>query len=35
MVAERLDVIDIVTIDRTGFEAIYRTKSGQRFVNHF
>lgn len=33
--AERLGVVDIVPIDRTEFEAIYRTKAGQSFVNHF
>lgn len=35
VLAERLGVVDIVTIDRTEFEAIYRTKTGQSFVNHF
>ena len=35
VLAERLGVVDIVTIDRTEFEAIYRTKAGRSFVNHF
>lgn len=35
VLAERMGLVDIVTIDRTEFEAIYRTKSGQSFVNHF
>jgi len=35
VLAERLGVVDIVTIDRTEFEAIYRTKAGHSFVNHF
>lgn len=32
--AERLDITDIVTVDRTDFGR-YRTKSGRAFVNHF
>ena len=32
--AERLDITDIVTVDRTDFGR-YRTKSGRGFVNHF
>ena len=35
VLAERLGVVDIVTIDRTEFEAIYRTNARQSFVNHF
>lgn len=34
-IAERLGVLDIATVDRTEFEAIYRTVSGHSFVNHF
>ena len=35
VLAEYLGVVDIVTIDRTEFEAIYRTKAGHSFVNYF
>lgn len=35
VIAERLGVLDIATVDRAEFEAIYRTGSGRSFINHF
>lgn len=35
VIAERLGLLDIATVDRTDFEAIYRTRSGHAFSNHF
>ena len=33
-IGERLGVLDVITIDRRDF-AVYRTRTGRAFVNHF
>ena len=33
-VGERLGILDVITIDRRDF-AVYRTRAGRAFVNHF